>query len=87
MALVSTEVVVAQITLTGFASLMLGISLALMLCGLVIFFIGFLLMLSGFDHGFLCSRDRHHDFHAGSLSSLLLHVTTHSKLRKKDGQN
>ena len=40
----STEVVVAQITSTGFASLILGILLALMLCGLVTFFIGFLLM-------------------------------------------
>ena len=40
----STEVVVVQITLTGSASLMLGISLALMLYGLVTFFIGFLLM-------------------------------------------
>ena len=40
----STEVVVAQITSKGFAYLMLGISLALMLCGLVTLFIGFLLM-------------------------------------------
>ncbi|XP_030527524.1 uncharacterized protein LOC115738880 [Rhodamnia argentea] len=35
---------VAQITPAGFASLMLGISLALMLCGSVTFFIGFMLM-------------------------------------------
>lgn len=34
----------AQITPAGFASLMLGISLALMLCGSVTFFIGFMLM-------------------------------------------
>ncbi|KAM4120297.1 hypothetical protein ACJW30_03G121100 [Castanea mollissima] len=40
----STEAAVAQITPAGFASLMLGISLALMLCGSVTFFIGFLLM-------------------------------------------
>ena len=40
----STEVVVAQITSKGFAYLMLGISLALMLCGLLTLFIGFLLM-------------------------------------------
>ncbi|KAK6930797.1 hypothetical protein RJ641_002590 [Dillenia turbinata] len=33
-----------QITPAGFASLLLGISLALMLCGSVTFFIGFLLM-------------------------------------------
>lgn len=33
-----------QITPSGFASLMLGISLALMLCGSVTFFIGFLLL-------------------------------------------
>ena len=33
-----------QISPVGFASLMLGISLALMLCGSVTFFIGFLLM-------------------------------------------
>ncbi|GMH15111.1 hypothetical protein Nepgr_016952 [Nepenthes gracilis] len=33
-----------QITPVGFASLMLGISLALMLCGSVTFFIGFMLM-------------------------------------------
>ncbi|XP_044490401.1 uncharacterized protein LOC123214596 isoform X2 [Mangifera indica] len=33
-----------QITPAGFASLMLGISLALMLCGSVTFFIGFMLM-------------------------------------------
>ncbi|KAK9984872.1 hypothetical protein SO802_034397 [Lithocarpus litseifolius] len=46
----STEVVVAQITPTGFVSLMLWISLALMLCGLVTFFIGFLLM--SYDVGF-----------------------------------
>ncbi|KAI3426820.1 uncharacterized protein J3R85_009693, partial [Psidium guajava] len=35
---------VAQITPAGFASLMLGMSLALMLCGSVTFFIGFMLM-------------------------------------------
>jgi len=40
----STEAAVAQITPAGFASLMLGISLALMLCGSVTFFVGFLLM-------------------------------------------
>ncbi|KAL0004612.1 hypothetical protein SO802_012173 [Lithocarpus litseifolius] len=40
----SREASVAQITPAGFASLMLGISLALMLCGSVTFFIGFLLM-------------------------------------------
>ena len=40
----SSEAAVAQITPAGFASLMLGISLALMLCGSVTFFIGFLLM-------------------------------------------
>ncbi|XP_041014291.1 uncharacterized protein LOC121257368 isoform X2 [Juglans microcarpa x Juglans regia] len=34
----------AQISPAGFASLMLGISLALMLCGSVTFFIGFILM-------------------------------------------
>ncbi|XP_004310095.1 PREDICTED: uncharacterized protein LOC101314052 isoform X2 [Fragaria vesca subsp. vesca] len=34
----------AQISPAGFASLMLGISMALMLCGSVTFFIGFLLM-------------------------------------------
>lgn len=34
----------AQITPAGFASLMLGISLALMLCGSVTFFIGFMLL-------------------------------------------
>ncbi|KAK2636814.1 hypothetical protein Ddye_031606 [Dipteronia dyeriana] len=34
----------AQITPAGFASLMLGISLSLMLCGSVTFFIGFFLM-------------------------------------------
>lgn len=34
---------VAQITPAGFASLMLGISLSLMLCGSVTFFIGFML--------------------------------------------
>ncbi|KAK1365646.1 Polyadenylate-binding protein like [Heracleum sosnowskyi] len=33
-----------QLTPAGFASLLLGISLALMLCGSVTFFIGFLLM-------------------------------------------
>lgn len=33
-----------QITPAGFASLLLGISLALMLCGSVTFFIGFMLM-------------------------------------------
>jgi len=33
-----------QITPAGFASLLLGISLALMLCGSVTFFIGFILM-------------------------------------------
>lgn len=33
-----------QITPAGFASLLLGVSLALMLCGSVTFFIGFLLM-------------------------------------------
>ncbi|XP_051116041.1 uncharacterized protein LOC127241166 [Andrographis paniculata] len=33
-----------QITPAGFASLLLGISLALMLCGSVTFFLGFLLM-------------------------------------------
>uniref|UniRef100_A0A7C9A1I8 Transmembrane protein n=1 Tax=Opuntia streptacantha TaxID=393608 RepID=A0A7C9A1I8_OPUST len=33
-----------QITPSGFASLMLGISLALMLCGSVTFFIGFMLL-------------------------------------------
>ncbi|KNA07053.1 hypothetical protein SOVF_175600 [Spinacia oleracea] len=33
-----------QITPAGFASLMLGISLALMLCGSVTFFIGFMLL-------------------------------------------
>ncbi|XP_010556123.1 PREDICTED: uncharacterized protein LOC104825492 isoform X2 [Tarenaya hassleriana] len=35
---------VAQISPTGFASLLLGISVALMLCGSVTFFLGFLLM-------------------------------------------
>ncbi|KAK7368420.1 hypothetical protein VNO80_10445 [Phaseolus coccineus] len=35
---------VAQITPAGFASLLLGISVALMLCGSVTFFIGFMLM-------------------------------------------
>ncbi|KAF8018407.1 hypothetical protein BT93_H3329 [Corymbia citriodora subsp. variegata] len=35
---------VTQITPAGFASLMLGVSLALMLCGSVTFFIGFMLM-------------------------------------------
>lgn len=35
---------VGQITPAGFASLMLGISMALMLCGSVTFFIGFILM-------------------------------------------
>ncbi|EEF47449.1 uncharacterized protein LOC8286777 isoform X2 [Ricinus communis] len=34
----------SQISPAGFASLMLGISLALMLCGSVTFFIGFILM-------------------------------------------
>ncbi|KAF8040915.1 hypothetical protein BT93_B2978 [Corymbia citriodora subsp. variegata] len=34
----------AQMTPVGFASLMLGLSLALMLCGSVTFFIGFVLM-------------------------------------------
>lgn len=34
----------SQITPAGFASLLLGISLALMLCGSITFFIGFLLM-------------------------------------------
>lgn len=34
----------AQITPAGFASLLLGISLALMLCGSVTFFIGFMMM-------------------------------------------
>ncbi|XP_022636596.1 uncharacterized protein LOC106762821 isoform X1 [Vigna radiata var. radiata] len=34
----------AQITPAGFASLLLGISVALMLCGSVTFFIGFMLM-------------------------------------------
>ncbi|KAB2624965.1 hypothetical protein D8674_016625 [Pyrus ussuriensis x Pyrus communis] len=34
----------AQISPAGFASLMLGISMALMLCGTVTFFIGFILM-------------------------------------------
>lgn len=34
----------SQITPAGFASLMLGISLALMLCGSVTFFIGFMLL-------------------------------------------
>lgn len=34
----------AQITPAGFASLLLGISVALMLCGSVTFFIGFVLM-------------------------------------------
>ncbi|RDX82263.1 hypothetical protein CR513_36966, partial [Mucuna pruriens] len=34
----------AQITPTGFASLLLGIAVALMLCGSVTFFIGFMLM-------------------------------------------
>ncbi|XP_030542124.1 uncharacterized protein LOC115749438 isoform X2 [Rhodamnia argentea] len=34
----------AQMTPAGFASLMLGLSLALMLCGSVTFFIGFVLM-------------------------------------------
>ncbi|KAI4336565.1 hypothetical protein L6164_015077 [Bauhinia variegata] len=34
----------AQISPAGFASLLLGISLALMLCGSVTFFIGFILM-------------------------------------------
>ncbi|KAM5568257.1 hypothetical protein ABKV19_016028 [Rosa sericea] len=34
----------AQISPAGFAALMLGISMALMLCGSVTFFIGFLLM-------------------------------------------
>lgn len=34
----------AQISPAGFASLMLGITLALMLCGSVTFFIGFILM-------------------------------------------
>ncbi|CAN1794498.1 hypothetical protein LINPERHAP1_LOCUS20319 [Linum perenne] len=34
----------AQITPAGFASLLLGVSLAMMLCGSVTFFIGFMLM-------------------------------------------
>ncbi|KAL8201357.1 hypothetical protein R6Q59_004466 [Mikania micrantha] len=34
----------SQITPAGFASMLLGISLALMLCGSITFFIGFLLM-------------------------------------------
>ncbi|CAO2828976.1 unnamed protein product [Amaranthus hypochondriacus] len=34
----------SQLTAAGFASLMLGISLTLMLCGLVTFFIGFMLL-------------------------------------------
>ncbi|KAL2484460.1 hypothetical protein Adt_29216 [Abeliophyllum distichum] len=38
------EPVMQQITPAGFASLLLGISLSLMLCGSVTFFIGFMLM-------------------------------------------
>ncbi|KAF5754149.1 hypothetical protein HanRHA438_Chr17g0798531 [Helianthus annuus] len=34
----------SQITPAGFASMLLGVSLALMLCGSITFFIGFLLM-------------------------------------------
>lgn len=40
----SSSAALAQITPAGFASLMLGISVALMLCGSVTFFIGFMLM-------------------------------------------
>lgn len=40
----SRRSVPAQISPAGFASLLLGISLALMLCGSVTFFIGFILM-------------------------------------------
>ncbi|CAA2991374.1 uncharacterized protein LOC111403360 [Olea europaea subsp. europaea] len=39
-----SEPVMQQITPAGFASLLLGISLSLMLCGSVTFFIGFMLM-------------------------------------------
>ncbi|XP_031739870.1 uncharacterized protein LOC101218967 isoform X1 [Cucumis sativus] len=40
----SRRTIPAQITPAGFASLLLGISLALMLCGSVTFFIGFMMM-------------------------------------------
>ncbi|PKI76987.1 uncharacterized protein LOC116210903 [Punica granatum] len=40
----SVAPVAAQITPSGFASLLLGISLAMMFCGSVTFFIGFMLM-------------------------------------------
>ncbi|XP_062110783.1 uncharacterized protein LOC133822458 [Humulus lupulus] len=40
----SSSSAASQITPAGFASLLLGISLALMLCGSVTFFIGFILM-------------------------------------------
>ncbi|CAK9144323.1 unnamed protein product [Ilex paraguariensis] len=40
----ASAVAMPQITPAGFASLLLGISLALMLCGSVTFFIGFILM-------------------------------------------
>ena len=39
-----SQAAAAQISPAGFASLLLGISLALMLCGSVTFFIGFILM-------------------------------------------
>lgn len=38
------QMVMQQLTPAGFASLLLGISLALMLCGSLTFFIGFMLM-------------------------------------------
>ncbi|CAI0561023.1 unnamed protein product [Linum tenue] len=40
----SSQLSAAQITPAGFASLLLGVSLSLMLCGSLTFFIGFLLM-------------------------------------------
>ncbi|KAK7828330.1 hypothetical protein CFP56_030366 [Quercus suber] len=44
------------------------------------------LWIGDFLHWVFVDADCHHDFHVELLSSLLLHVTTHDELRKKDGR-